>query len=177
MAIKALKDKVDSLLPQEAPNRLEADNYLKALYGLTKMLDDPSVEQYLKGLNKQPTTTLGHLISFMHTFNLRFGAAKTPVQEPTYDQLYPLLVALRDQAKAPSANPYTTSSGPQDPKAVSTVLLADAVRPEARCRAASPAAARAALMSRSSCDAARLVEQCPASDAPTPRPSPPGSEC
>ena len=66
----------------------------------------------------------------MHTFNLRFGAAKTPVQEQTYDQLYPLLVAVRDNAKAPSANPYTTSSGPQDPKKVSNYFSADAVRPE-----------------------------------------------
>ena len=71
------------------------------------------------GLNKVDSTTLGHLIAFMHTFNLRFGAAKTPVQEQTYDQLYPLLVAVRDQAKVPSANPFTTSSGPQDPKKVS----------------------------------------------------------
>ncbi len=119
VAINALKAKVDSLLPQGAPNRLEADNYLKALYGLSKMLETPSVDQYLTELKKGDTTTLGHLIAFMHTFNLRFGAAKTPVQEQTYDQLYPLFVAVRDQAKAPSADPYTTSSGPQDPKAVS----------------------------------------------------------
>jgi hypothetical protein len=119
VTLKTLKDKVDSSLPQDAPNRLEADNFLKALFGLTKMLQTPSVDQYLKELKTMPTTTLGHLIAFMHTFNLRFGAAKTPVQEATYDQLYPLLVALRDQAKAPSVNPYT-SSGPQNPKAFSS---------------------------------------------------------
>jgi len=116
---RSANKQVDSLLPQGAPNRLEADNYLKALYGLSKMLETPSVDQFLTGLNKVDSTTLGHLIAFMHTFNLRFGAAKTPVQEQTYDQLYPLLVAVRDQGKVPSANPYTTSSGPQDPKNVS----------------------------------------------------------
>ena len=147
MAIKALKAKVDSLLPQGSPNRLEADNYLKALIGLSKMLETPSVDQFLAGLKKGDTTTLGHLIAFMHTFNLRFGAAKTPVQEQTYDQLYPLLVAVRDQGKVPSANPYTTSSGPQDPKAGLRVFLRDAVRPETRRRASSPAPARPALMS------------------------------
>jgi hypothetical protein len=119
VAINALKAKVDSLEPQGTRNRTEADNYLKALYGLSKMLETPSVDQFLTGLKKGDTTTIGHLIAFMHTFNLRFGAAKTPVQEQTYDQLYPLLVAVRDQGKVPSANPYTTSSGPQDPKAVS----------------------------------------------------------
>ena len=77
------------------------------------------MDQYLTELKKGETTTLGHLIAFMHTFNLRFGVAKTPVQEQTYDQLYPLLVAIRDQGKVPSANPFTTSSGAQDPKAVS----------------------------------------------------------
>jgi hypothetical protein len=119
VAIKALKDKVDSQLLQDAPNRREADNFLKALIGLSKMLDRPSVAQYLTELDKVPTTALGHLISFMHTFNLRFGRTKTPEQEQVYDQLYPVLVAVRDQLKAPSANPYTTSSGPQDPKSVS----------------------------------------------------------
>ncbi len=120
VAINALKAKVDSLLPQGTPNRLEADNYLKALYGLTKMLETPSVDQFLTGLKKGDNTTIGHLIAFMHTFNLRFGAAKTPIQEQTYDQLYPLLVAVRDQGKVPSANPFTTSSAAQDPKAFSS---------------------------------------------------------
>ena len=90
------------MLPQGTRDRAEADNFLKALYGLTKMLKTPSVDQFLVGLNKLSTTTLGHLITFMHTFNLRFGAAKTPEQEAAYDQLYPILVALRDQVNAPS---------------------------------------------------------------------------
>jgi hypothetical protein len=118
--IKALKDKVDSLLPPDSPNRLESDNFLKALFGLTKMLQRPSVAQYLEELDKVKSTTLGHLISFMYTFNLRFGASKTPEQGQAYVQLFPLLVALRDNAQAPSANPYTTSSGPKDPKALSS---------------------------------------------------------
>ncbi len=102
------------------------------------MLETPSVDQYLTELKKGETTTLGHLIAFMHTFNLRFGAAKTPVQEQTYDLLYPLLVAVRDQGKVPSANPFTTSSGPQDPKSGLRVFLRDAVRPETRRRASPP---------------------------------------
>jgi hypothetical protein len=118
-AIKALKDKVDSDLPQGSPNRRDSDNYLKALIGLSKMLSRPSIAEYLTGLNKVKSTSLGHLISFMHTFNLRFGAAKAPEQELAYDQLYPLLVALRDQTKAPSANPYQSSNAPHDPKAFS----------------------------------------------------------
>ena len=122
VTIKALQDKVATSLPQGTRNRTEADNFLKALYGLSKMLKSPSVDRFLVGLNKLPTTTLGHVISFMHSFNLRFGAAKTPVQEAAYDQLYPMLVALRDGVQAPSAAPFGTQPSPPDPKKVTALF-------------------------------------------------------
>jgi hypothetical protein len=118
VTITAAKDKIDALLPQGAPDRNKADNYLKALYGLTKMLKTPNVAPFLKDLDKMPTTELGRLLSFMHSFNLRFGPAKTPLQEATYDQLYPMLVALRDQSQVRSQNPITNPLPPQDPKHV-----------------------------------------------------------
>ena len=80
------------------------------------MLERPQVEQFLKGLNRYPTTTLGHLITFMHSFNLRFGVAKTPEQEAAYDQIYPMLVQLRDQAQAQGPNPMTAQAPLPDPK-------------------------------------------------------------
>jgi hypothetical protein len=119
VTIDAAKQKIDALLPQGTPKRDEADNYLKALYGLTKMLKTPEVAPFLKALDRMPTTDMAHLITFMHTFNLRFGPAKTPVQEATYDQLYPMLVALRDQAGARSQNPITNPPSPGNPKHVS----------------------------------------------------------
>jgi hypothetical protein len=122
VAIKALHDKVDTLLPQGTRTRDEADNYLKALYGLSKMLKSPSVDRFLVGLNKVSTTTLGHLITFMHTFNLRFGAAKGPDQEAAYDQLYPVLVTLRDRINAPSSAPFATQPSSRDPKKVTALF-------------------------------------------------------
>src|SRR3954470_17841193 len=110
MAIKALQEKVAKAYPLGTKNRDESDNFLKALYGLTKMLEDPNVEQFLKGLDRYPTTTLGHLITFMHSFGLRFGAAKTPIQQATYDQLYPILVGLRDGSGAQGPNPITSQT-------------------------------------------------------------------
>ena len=98
-AIKTVQDKVAASFAQGTRQRDEADNFLKALYGLTKMLERPAVERFLTGLNRYPTTTLGHLITFMHSFNLRFGVAKTPIQEATYDQVYPLLVTLRNRLR------------------------------------------------------------------------------
>ena len=115
-AIKALQEKVAKAYPQGTKNRDQSDNFLKALYGLTKMLEDPNVEQFLKGLDRYPTTTLGHLITFMYSFGLRFGAAKTPIQEATYDQLYPILVGLRDGSNAQGPNPITAQAPEPDPK-------------------------------------------------------------
>jgi hypothetical protein len=118
-AIKVVQDKVARTLPQGTRDRDEADNFLKALYGLSKMLEKPAVEQFLQGLNRYPTTTLGHLITFMYSFNLRFGAAKRPDQEATYDQLYPMLVNLRNQAEAQGPNPVTAPVPQADPKSAS----------------------------------------------------------
>ena len=118
VAIKALQDKVAATYQVGTRDRDECDNFLKALYGLTKMLETPAVDQFLKGLNKFPTTTVGQLITFMHCFNLRFGAAKTPVQEAAYDQLYPLLVALRDKAQAQGPSPVSNPAGAGNPKSM-----------------------------------------------------------
>jgi hypothetical protein len=117
-AIKALQEKVTKAYPQGTKDRDESDNFLKALYGLTKLLEDPNVEQFLKGLDRYPTTTLGHLVTFMYSFGLRFGAAKTPIQEATYDQLYPILVGLRDGSNARGPNPVTAQAPEPDPKAL-----------------------------------------------------------
>jgi hypothetical protein len=117
-AVKTAQDKVAATLPRGTRDRDEADNFLKALYGLAKMLERPAVGQFLKGLNKYPTTTLGHLITFMQSFSLRFGAAKNGIQEATYDQIYPMLVALRDQANAGGPNPLTAQAPLPDPKSM-----------------------------------------------------------
>ena len=93
------------------------------------MLERPDVEQFLKGLNRYPTTTMGHLITFMHSFNLRFGVAKTPEQEAAYDQIYPMLVQLRDQAQAQGPNPMTGPGPDARPEAGDVDLLRDAVQP------------------------------------------------
>jgi hypothetical protein len=119
-AVKALQDKADAVYAQGTRQRDESDNFLKALFGISKMLERPQVEQFLKGLNRYPTTTLGQLVTFMHSFNLRFGVAKTPEQEAAYDQLYPLLVQLRDQSQSPAPSPISAQAPPLNPKSATT---------------------------------------------------------
>ena len=118
-AVKALQDKADAAYQTGTRQRDESDNFLKALYGLSKMLERPQVEQFLKGLDRYPTTSLGQLITFMQSFNLRFGVAKTPEQESAYDQLYPMLVRLRDQSQAGGPIPMTNQPLP-DPRQVTS---------------------------------------------------------
>lgn len=114
-AVTAVKSKLDSAYPVDSPDRITGDNWLKGLIGLTRMLQTPSLEPYLKELKDDQTTTLGQLLSFMHTFNLRFGATKTPIEQATYDQLYPMLVNLRNQMNAPARSPVTQPVGRPDP--------------------------------------------------------------
>lgn len=115
-AITALKNKVDSTLAADAPGRASSDNFLKALYGLTKMLETPDVARYLKELDTMSTTTLGELLGFMNSFNLRFGHADTPAQQTAYTQLYPMLVALRDQVGPENSGAASQADGLPDPK-------------------------------------------------------------
>src|SRR5206468_2231155 len=83
--------------PANRAEQVEAENYLRTLFGMARLLKQPQVEKVLGELEKTPRTTLGNLLGFMNTYNLRFGEATTPAQRAIYQQLYPPLVALRDQ--------------------------------------------------------------------------------
>jgi hypothetical protein len=121
-AVQTAKEKADASFVQGTRQRDEADNFLKALLGLSRMLERPDIEEFLKGLNRYPTTTMGHLITFMHSFNLRFGMAKTPEQEAAYDQIYPMLVQLRDQVQAQGSNPMTAQAPLPDPRQAMSIF-------------------------------------------------------
>jgi hypothetical protein len=62
------------------------------------MLERPDVEKVVRELDKTRSTTLAHLLGFMHTFNLRFGRATTPEQRAAYESLYPPMAAFCDKA-------------------------------------------------------------------------------
>jgi hypothetical protein len=115
--LKSALKKVDTAIPA-GQDQQDAENFLKAVYGLTKMLQKPNIKAYLKDLDKIETTDLGHLISFMHSFGLRFGAANTPEEEAAHDAIYPALVNLRDTVipGGKGATPFDAPSSPPDPK-------------------------------------------------------------
>lgn len=139
--VKAALAKVPSAIPA-GPDQRAATNYLKGLYGLTKMVQKPDIGTYLRDLDKVETTSLGHLISFMHTFGLRFGAADSPPGEAAHDQLYPLLVALRDSALQPgqASTPFQVANTPPDHSKL-TAFFAGMPMPELEGQGTPPAPA------------------------------------
>lgn len=96
--IADLQKKVAAGLQAGTKDRTDADRFLKAAMGLTKMLRTPAINVLLSGVDKHPETTVGELLSFMKAFNLRFGVADVPRERMVYDQLYPLMLTLRDEA-------------------------------------------------------------------------------
>ncbi len=135
----------------DSKDRREAETYLKALYGLTKMLEEPEIDQFLRELDKVPETTLANLISFMNAFNLRFGVAGTPRQRSVYSEIYPQMVQLRDQ-----------------------VYPADATSPLASAPTPSSERARRAQETFSTIDMNALRGQPSEGNTPAPVPPPPG---
>ncbi len=96
-AALALRVKLAKNPPADPKERVEAQTYIRALVGMSHMLDKPRVDKILAELDMVKKTTLGSLLGFMYTFNLRFAPATTPDQRAVYEQLYPLMAAQRDR--------------------------------------------------------------------------------
>src|SRR5690606_21226671 len=73
----ALRERFEKEVPRNTAGFAEADRFLKAAYGLSRMLETPAVDVLLSGVEKRPDATLTELLGFMNAFNLRFGPATT----------------------------------------------------------------------------------------------------
>lgn len=112
-AASRLLQKADAVLPAGSQERKAADAHLRALGAMTRMLEKPSVERIIAAVDQYDGATTGELLSFMHTYNLRFGAARSDRQKALYRELYTALDPERDDilrrvgyvANAPTAAP------------------------------------------------------------------------
>jgi hypothetical protein len=124
--ISALYRRVGQTIPiTRQPDHLQAMNYLKGLAGFSKMLEKANVEQVLAELAKIDQTTVGNLIAFMHSYNLRFGAAETPASRNAYQKLYPIMVATREKLigkPVDVAPPATGTAAPPAPGAPTDIF-------------------------------------------------------
>jgi hypothetical protein len=112
-SIADLYRRVGETIPRtRQPDHLQAMNYLKGLAGFSKMLERANVEKVIAELEKIDTTTVGNLIAFMHSYNLRFGVAETASQKEAYRQLYPILLATREKMIGRPAGPVAAPPAP-----------------------------------------------------------------
>ncbi len=96
-AVAAIRVRANKSIRKPSPAYIQAQQYVQALAGMTRMLENPKIEPILNELEKVENTNVGNLLGFMHTFNLRFGNATTPAQRAIYADLYPILVSHRDR--------------------------------------------------------------------------------
>ena len=95
--IARLKDKLAAHPLEDTAENQEAVNFIKTAAALSRMLEKPQIEEVLSELNKIEKTTVGNLLGFMHTFNLRFAPATTPRQRQIYEELFPVIDRTRDK--------------------------------------------------------------------------------
>ena len=95
--ISSLKDKLVTQPLEDSAENQEALKFVKTVTALARMLEKPEIDEVLNELNKIEKTTVGNLLAFMHTFNLRFAPATTARQRTVYKELYPILAQTRDR--------------------------------------------------------------------------------
>jgi len=94
--MSSVKSKINAE-PLSARDQRDANNFVKGILALIRMVEKPDVKVVLDELRTMKTTSIGNLLAFMHTFNLRFGPAETPKQRLAYERLFPLVDQARDR--------------------------------------------------------------------------------
>ncbi len=79
--------------------------YFTTVASVSRLLNDPNMKAFLAKLQKGEERTIGDLITFMNSHNLRFGPAVTPIQIEIYERLGPLLLAIRDEPRSDKQTP------------------------------------------------------------------------
>ncbi len=95
--ISRLKDKLAAQPLEDSAENQEALKFVKTSTALARLLEKPEIDEVLSELKKIEKTTVGNLLGFMQTFNLRFAPATTPRQRMVYNELYPILAQTRDR--------------------------------------------------------------------------------
>lgn len=113
-AVSDLHDALEKSPPTDRLQLAEARDYIKGLTGISRMLERPNVGKVIGELEKIKTTSVGHLLGFMHSYNLRFGVARTDREKVVYRELYPILDVERDRILKEAegtSSPVASNSG------------------------------------------------------------------
>ena len=115
--ISRLKNKLAAQPLDDNAENQEALKFVKTVTALARLLEKPEIDEVLNELKKIEKTTIGNLLAFMQTFNLRFAPATTPAQRMVYNELYPTLAQTRDRiiSEAKLDNSATDTAGKSKP--------------------------------------------------------------
>ncbi|MGO9465317.1 MAG: hypothetical protein ACLQIB_31655 [Isosphaeraceae bacterium] len=114
-----LRAKLEKQPLAEFRDQQEAQKWVKTLAGLVRMLGMPDTKDAFDELKKVKSTSVGSLLAFMQSFNLRFGPATSPREKMLYNRLYPVLDETRDRIReALGTRPDTTTTARANPSDV-----------------------------------------------------------
>ena len=113
--VQDLRAKVEAQPLKDPDHQKEALRFLTACTSLLGLLEKPNIGPALLELRKIQDTMVGNLLGFMHAYNLRFGAAKTPTERQAFHQLFAILDQTRDQILAEARlDSSTARANPRD---------------------------------------------------------------
>jgi hypothetical protein len=98
--INSLTAKVTAQPLPDPLDQQEATRFLNTCSSLLNMMKKPDIQPAMIALKKVQDTTVGNLLGFMHSFNLRFGRATTIKERQAYSRLFEVLDQTRDQILA-----------------------------------------------------------------------------
>ena len=105
-AISDFRAKFVKDVPETNSDYPDGSAYFSTLASLACLLHDPSMKKTLAEIDNFPNPTLGRLIAFMQSYNLRFGPATSDRQVRIYEGLASMLAAvLKDVNRATPAPP------------------------------------------------------------------------
>jgi hypothetical protein len=115
--LRAAQQHIDDMLGRITAHPLpdpldqkEAMKFLTTCQHLLNMLKKPDLAPAMLALRDVKDTTVGNLLGFMHSFNLRFGRATTLKEKQAYSQLFEAIDQTRDQILAELKGDRTTTA-------------------------------------------------------------------
>ena len=120
-AIKALHDKVRS--DSAGRNRNEADNFLKAAYGLARMMETPEISAFLEGAGQGRDNQPVPHCSASCSRSICVSVSPQRQQRTAYDKLFTNLRALRGQVFPKDDPPMAIGLRTRYPEWAKRVLL------------------------------------------------------
>jgi hypothetical protein len=116
-AIASFRADFAKAIPKDVSGFAEGDAYFNTLASLARLLHDPSMKKALGELENDREISVGELIAFMQTYNLRFGAVVSSRQLQIYRELVTLLGGVLTDVNV-AAVPRPPAVGTQDGKAL-----------------------------------------------------------